>query len=123
MAANQVEIEVRQQVVGAVAPAKTDNAFHLGIGEHPMQLIDAALDGSGKVQVAIQNGRQMEWTVAATLQRGQTCLKRLSRNRAGRCDYADSIPGAQGRRADAFLLCRRRHQERFILTEKLAPAE
>ncbi len=76
--ANQVQIEMRQQVVAAVPSARAENSLHLGPREHLVQLVHPPLDRSSEVQVALEDRRQVKRLISQAQQVRATGLELIA---------------------------------------------
>jgi hypothetical protein len=95
-----LEIELIQQIVRPIASAGADDGAHVIALEHCFQFSDAALDGTGEVDIAIEDRVQVEGPISRTAQGFAAGLEVRLLDVAGGRDDADRVPGTEGGRLD-----------------------
>jgi hypothetical protein len=111
--ADQVKIEVRQKVIAAVAPARAENRFDLRASEHLMQLVHTPLNRSGKVQFALENGREIKRLISQPQQLRATSFEIVATKTAGRGNDAHRITGPESSGTSSLGLIGRSHADRL----------
>src|SRR5579863_7197242 len=61
------EIDSVEQVIGAIAAARTKNGVNIIAVEHLFQFADAAIDRSREIEIAVENRIEIEGLVSRTL--------------------------------------------------------
>ncbi len=97
MTAHQVEIEVLEQVIAAVAAARAENSAHLRTLEHCVQFAETAVGRSGEVEVALEDGIEVERRVAEAFEGAAPRFQILTADIACRRDNPDRIAARERR--------------------------
>ena len=111
VAAYQSHIEARQKIVAAVPSARANNSAHFPSPEHLVEFIQSSLHRSCKIQVAIQDRRQIKRLIAHAEQSRASRFQGIRLNRASRRDDPDGVAGPQCSRTHALRLDGRGHQD------------
>ncbi len=93
---------MREQVVGAVAAAGANHGTDFVALEHLVQLAQAAVHGSGEVEVLVKDAGLMQWDVAHLLEAADARLQMRGIDVAGGRDDADVIAGPESGRLEEF---------------------
>ena len=100
-APDRVQIERLQQIVRAIAAARTQNRLHIRTRKHFGQLANAPLERPGKVKIALKNGIEIKRLVAHDSQSLTASVEFAPLEIAGRSNNADRVPGPESGRLDA----------------------
>ena len=88
--AQGIEVEQRQQVIGAVAAACADYGVHVVTPPQLRQSCCARLGTAGEISLALQrNRRGLDLPAAQRAQRVAACFQRGALNATGKADHAD----------------------------------
>src|SRR5215469_2074226 len=102
MQLEQIEVEAVEEIVRPISTPGTDDGAHLFALEHFFQLANATLDGTGEIQIAVQNGVEVERAVSGAAQGCAPGFKVSRPYIAGGGDNPYRVPKAQSGRLDAL---------------------
>src|SRR5437899_3145339 len=95
-----LEVKLIEQIIRPIATTCADDCAHVIALEHCFQFSDAAFDGTGEVDIAVEYRVVVERTISGTAQGLAADLKVRLPDITGGRDDADRVPGAKGGRLD-----------------------
>src|SRR5216684_2726732 len=95
MAPYQLQIEPRQQIVGAVSAARAHDGTHVGAREHGVEFLEPALFAASEVQLTLPDGFEIGRDVAQPAQGFASRFQRSSLDVAGGRHNADHVARTQ----------------------------
>src|SRR5512142_3236156 len=98
MLPHHLDVDVRQQVVAAVAATGANNGMNVVAHEHGLQFTRASLDRAGEVELAVEDRLVVNGIVAEMPQTIAAALEKFALDGAGGRDDAHAIPGTKSRR-------------------------
>src|SRR6266576_2300393 len=91
-----LEVKLIEQIIRPIATTCADDCAHIIALEHCFQLSDAAFDGTGEVDIAVEYRVVVERTISCTAQGFAADFEVSLLDTAGGRDDADRVPGAKG---------------------------
>src|SRR5579862_51542 len=114
------KIEMWQQVIGPVTTAGTQDGTNVVALEHLLEFAGAALDRSGKIEIALEDGVEIKRSVSGAGESRATGVEVGSLNIAGGRDDSDRIAGAKRGRLDELGI-RSWHRSDHNVDGKISP--
>src|SRR5579872_399171 len=116
-----LEIDSVQQIIGAVAAARAEDGTHIIAFNHFFKLADTAVDGSGEVEIAIENRIEIERLVSSTAQGFASGVQIGLFDVAGRRDDCNGVAGLECGRLDELEISSWHESDETVQLRKNSP--